>query len=275
MEKTISKNDEPKDELVSPIRFTPCPALPERDLYLRSEEDVVLRRLFRLLQEENLMKVKEVFNAEDGLTGVSALFFGYYLADLQDAAIQVAKRSGLAILEARTSSLRIDSDKEIKDSVHSIFEAYQDFPGHDRSALLIVNDVETPPALRGGDNLATKIGLALKMEISVFRGILFLVSEKRESIPAELFSTVLYKIQFSKPDSSILEKKWIALSNGLLADHASYLARAFSLDTRQMLNVFRQVKIDIILDGIMPERERIAEYCKAELYDSRSSSIGF
>ena len=275
MEKPVNKNNRPKEELASPISVLPCPSLPEKELYLRPEEDDMLRRLCCLVQEINLKKVMELFGTECGPTSISALFYGYYLADLQEAAIQVAKRSGLTVLEARTSSLRIDSNQEIKDSVHSFFEAYQNFPEHDRAVLFIINDVEMPPAQRGGDNLAIKIGLTLKQEISAFNGVLFLVTEKRESIPAELLSTVLYKIQFSKPNASILEKKWTALSEGLMADYAHYLAQSYSLDTQQMRNVFRQVKIDFILDGVMPNKERVAAYCKAELYDGRSGSIGF
>lgn len=275
MKKIVDKSPRPNSGDVSPITVIPCSALQEKELYLRPEEDVMLRRLSGLLQEENLKRVKETFGAEGGLTGISALFYGYYLTDLHDAALQVAKRSGLTVLEARTSSLRIDSVQEIRQSIHSFFESYQAFPEHDRSVLLITDDVDMPPALKGGDNLATKIGIALKQEISVFPGILFLVTEKKESIPAELFGTVLYKIGFSKPDTSTLEKKWVALSGGFLTEYAPYLAHSFSFDTQQMLNVFRQVKIDFILDGVMPDKERITAYCLAELYDNRSNTIGF
>ena len=268
-------NIEKKEKCMPYVSAIPCSEIQEKELLLRPEEEVILKRICNLLNINNLKRVVDQLTAEGYPTGISVLFYDYFFADIYNAALQVAKQSGLNVIEARTSTIQIDSVKEIKDSVHSFFETYEANLKHGRSVLMIVNDVDSPSILRGSDNVYKRIGLSLKYEISKFTGVLFLISEKKESIPSELFNSVLYKVRFSKPDPSILEKKWLRFSDGMLADYASYLSRSFSLDTIQMQNVCKLVKIDFIIDGVLPSKERVAMYCISEMYDKYTNTMGF
>ena len=247
--------------------------IPVQELDLSPEDEVSFRKLCRILEEKNLSFLRGKLEELGNTPVMTVLFSGLPYGDMTEVLLQLSRRSDMNLIQARTSSIRIDSDNGIRDSIKGFFSEFSSSK-EKRTIASIVNDVVLSDSSKEMLRTVSTIGDCISRELSHFRGILFLLTESRDFMSAELQDRFLFKVNFTEPSPSIMEKKWEHLSDGLLAEYAPYLSRHFVLGTAQMKNVCTLVRIDYLLDGKLPPKETVIAYCSAETRKARTS-IGF
>jgi AAA+ superfamily predicted ATPase len=77
----------------------------------------------------------------------------------------------------------------------------------------------------------------------------------------------LYKIEFGLPEKETREKIWKNQIPQLVEHDAALLAGRFRFSGGQIENVSRKYLVDLVLDGLDPSLERLAQYCEDEKLD--------
>jgi len=258
----------------------------QKELFYNENDRRQIEQLTGLLNEKNLIKVKERLKLKGMRTGFSCLFFGSPGTGKTETAYQIARISDRDIMLIDISMTKShwfgESEKIIKD----IFMQYhyrvkrannRNFP----VPILLLNEADAIINKRKDTSISSvtqtenAIQNILLEELEKLDGILIATTNLIKNIDKAFERRFIYKIEFHKPDVKARQSIWKSYISELTETETLKLAETFELSGGQIENIARKRTIMSIINGKDPDLSELITFCGDESMFKTEVKIGF
>lgn len=252
----------------------------EKPLFYNSSEQEQVEWLTGLLTQENLPSIQQRLEENGMRRGFACMFYGAPGTGKTETVLQIARQTGRDIMQVDIAGMR---DKYVGESEKNIKEVFANYrklcQNSEVMPILFFNEADgifgkrttfsgNSPSVEKMDNAMQNIIL---QEMEDLDGILIATTNLTCNFDSAFERRFFCKIEFHKPDTEVKAKIWRAMLKDISADEALQLATHFDFSGGQIENIARKRTIDYILSGKRASLEDIENYCRAEVFDTKST----
>jgi broad-specificity NMP kinase len=248
-------------------------SIAEKALFYPRATQEKIDELAGLLSKKNYAAICKRLKKRGQRTGFACLFSGGPGTGKTETALQIARRTGRAIMQVDIAASKSMWYGESEKRVQKIFSDYRQLVAKlPVTPILLFNEADalinkrSENADRSTDKTENSIQNIILQSIEDLDGILIATTNLEKNMDKAFERRFLYKIEFEAPGAEAREQIWHAMLDELSPDTARELAARFEMTGGQIENVARKNTVNQILHGedALP-LERLARLCEAEL----------
>ncbi len=258
----------------------------EKELFYSSSIENRIKELEDLLDERNFKGIVKRMKQDKMRCAFTTIFYGAPGTGKTETALQLAKKTGRAIIQVNISEIRSKWVGESEKNIKEIFDVYRDYYKEMKLApILLFNEADAIINKRysGGEQRAVEkmensLQNIILQEMENLEGIMIATTNFEENFDKAFERRFLFKLKFEKPDAYCRSKIWKLMINSLDENETKILGDAYDFSGGQIENVARKFSIDRILYGDDENRlDKIKLFCNEEKFDSDAfkKQIGF
>jgi len=234
-----------------------------------------------LLMPEKFTRVQESLEAHDMRKGFACLFYGAPGTGKTETVLQLARKTGRAIMQVDMSEMRDKFVGESEKNVKSIFTRYRRLCSEsDLTPILLLNEADALLSVRltkvehSSDQMVNTMQNIILQEMENLDGILIATTNLTQNLDAAFDRRFLYKVEFNKPTAEESRHIWQAMLPALDEENARSLASKYDFSGGQIENIARkQVVSNILHDNDALDMSLIREACDAERLNRQNTHI--
>ena len=234
-----------------------------------------------LLMPEKFVRVQESLVAHGMRKGFACLFYGTPGTGKTETVMQLARKTGRAIMQVDMSQLRDKFVGESEKNVQAIFTRYRRLcQESDLTPILLLNEADALLGVRltsvehSVDQMANTMQNIILQEMENLDGILIATTNLTQNLDAAFDRRFFYKVEFLKPTAEESRHIWQAMLPSLDEANARSLASKYDFSGGQIENIARkQVVSNILHDSDALDLSLLREACDAERLNRQNSPI--
>ena len=243
-----------------------------KSLFYPSKTTHQISELENLLMPDKFARVQESLVAHGMRKGFACLFYGAPGTGKTETVLQLARKTGRAIMQVDMSELRDKYVGESEKNVKAIFTRYRRLCSEsDLTPILLLNEADALLSVRltkverSVDQMVNTMQNIILQEMENLDGILLATTNLTQNLDAAFDRRFLYKIEFQKPTAEESRHIWQAMLPTLDEENARSLASKYDFSGGQIENIARkQVVSNILHDSDALDMSLIREACDAE-----------
>lgn len=258
--------------------------IPTQKMFYGEAEQKQFALINKLLQNKELVKTQKRLKLKGLPTGITMAFYGAPGTGKTEMAKQIAKVTGREIMKVEISQSKSMWFGESEKMIKRIFTDYKKMlKTSERTPILLFNEADAILSKRKNtqqNNVSqteNAIQNILLEEMENFEGILIATTNLIHQMDAAFERRFLFKVEFSKPDTTIKSKIWQSKILHLTHQEAYQLAEEYDFSGGQINNVVRKNEINQIIHRKKMNFNDIVQACKEETFvrTNKSTKIGF
>ena len=234
-----------------------------------------------LLMSEKFARVQESLVAHGMRKGFACLFYGAPGTGKTETVLQLARKTGRAIMQVDMSQVRDKFVGESEKNVKQVFTRYRRLcQESDLTPILLLNEADALLSVRltsmehSVDQMANAMQNIILQEMENLDGILIATTNLTQNLDAAFDRRFLYKVEFKKPTAEESRHIWQAMLPNLDEENARTLASKYDFSGGQIENIARkQVVSNILHDSDALDMSLIREACDAERLNRQNGHI--
>jgi SpoVK/Ycf46/Vps4 family AAA+-type ATPase len=231
-----------------------------------------ISELENLLMPEKFDRVQESLVAHGMRKGFACLFYGAPGTGKTETVLQLARKTGRAIMQVDMSEMRDKFVGESEKNVKAVFTRYRRLCSEsDLTPILLLNEADALLSVRltsvehSVDQMENTMQNIILQEMENLDGILIATTNLTQNLDAAFDRRFLYKVEFKKPTAEESRHIWQAMLPALDEENARSLASKYDFSGGQIENIARkQVVSNILHDSDALDMSLIREACDAE-----------
>ena len=231
-----------------------------------------ISELENLLMPEKFTRVQESLVAHGMRKGFACLFYGAPGTGKTETVLQLARKTGRAIMQVDMSEMRDKFVGESEKNVKAVFTRYRRLCSEsDLTPILLLNEADALLSVRltsvehSVDQMENAMQNIILQEMENLDGILIATTNLTQNLDAAFDRRFLYKVEFKKPTAEESRHIWQAMLPALDEENARSLASKYDFSGGQIENIARkQVVSNILHDSDALDMSLIREACDAE-----------
>ena len=234
-----------------------------------------------LLMPEKFVRVQDSLVAHGMRKGFACLFYGAPGTGKTETVLQLARKTGRAIMQVDMSEMRDKFVGESEKNVKAIFTRYRRLCSEsDLTPILLLNEADALLSVRltnvehSVDQMVNTMQNIILQEMENLDGILIATTNLTQNLDAAFDRRFLYKIEFKKPTAEESRHIWQAMLPSLDEASARSLATQYDFSGGQIENIARkQVVSNILRDSEALDMSLIREACDAERLNRQNAPV--
>ena len=254
-----------------------------KDLFFGSSENRQLEMIENTLKSDNFDQLQQRMKQKHMPAGVALLLYGAPRTGKNKSAYQIARKTGREIMHVDISQAKSmwfgGSEKRIK----QIFTDYREFVEQSKLCpILLFNEADAILSRRKDSSysIVSQTENAMQNiileEMEKLNGIMFATTNLTANLDSAFERRFLYKVEFFPPDFNARKLIWKSKLIGLSEKDGALLADKFHFSGGQIENIARKCEMFEILNGRIPDINKIVEFCEEELIDKKQHiTVGY
>ena len=276
----VPKEDE--DENINML--TSYKQLAQRPLYFSGKTEEQVQTLTKLLNEEQLAKVRQALKAHKMPLGFCCLFYGTPGTGKTELVQQLAIATQRDLFQVNIATLRDKYVGESEKQLKRIFDKYRSLvKTQERAPILFFNEADAifgnrmENTQRSVDKMENALQNIILQEMEVLDGIMICTTNLTSCLDKAFDRRFIYKVEFDKPTHQARKLIWQSMLSSLNDEQATELANRFDFSGGQIQNISRKQVINAIFSGKEDvDYEQIKLDCQNESISRNSrGKVGF
>ena len=276
----VPKEDE--DENINML--TSYKQLAQRPLYFSGKTEEQVQTLTKLLNEEQLAKVRQALKAHKMPLGFCCLFYGTPGTGKTELVQQLAIATQRDLFQVNIATLRDKYVGESEKQLKRIFDKYRSLvKTQERAPILFFNEADAifgnrmENTQRSVDKMENAIQNIILQEMEVLDGIMICTTNLTSCLDKAFDRRFIYKVEFEKPTNQARKLIWQSMLSSLNDEQATELANRFDFSGGQIQNISRKQVINAIFSGKEElDYDQIKLDCQSESISRNSrGKVGF
>jgi SpoVK/Ycf46/Vps4 family AAA+-type ATPase len=265
--------------LISHTSFAP------KQLFYTEKVHSKIARLTELLQPDKFDQVTERLSDNGMRKGFACLFYGSPGTGKTETVNQLSRLTGRDVMVVDVTQIKSCWVGESEQNIKQLFDKYKALVKKSEVApILLFNEADAvlgirqEGAQRAVDKMENSIQNIILQEMETLEGIMIATTNLTCNLDKAFERRFIYKIEFERPTLEAKQQIWKAMIPSLSDAFTHSLAKEFDLSGGQIENVARKRIVELILSGEEPSEEKIREYCRGEMVNSKQekrTKIGF
>ena len=248
----VPKEDE--DENINML--TSYKQLAQRPLYFSGKTEEQVQTLTKLLNEEQLAKVRQALKAHKMPLGFCCLFYGTPGTGKTELVQQLAIATQRDLFQVNIATLRDKYVGESEKQLKRIFDKYRSLvKTQERAPILFFNEADAifgnrmENTQRSVDKMENALQNIILQEMEVLDGIMICTTNLTSCLDKAFDRRFIYKVEFEKPTNQARKLIWQSMLSSLNDEQATELANRFDFSGGQIQNISRKQVINAIFSG--------------------------
>ena len=248
----VPKEDE--DENINML--TSYKQLAQRPLYFSGKTEEQVQTLTKLLNEEQLAKVRQALKAHKMPLGFCCLFYGTPGTGKTELVQQLAIATQRDLFQVNIATLRDKYVGESEKQLKRIFDKYRSLvKTQERAPILFFNEADAifgnrmENTQRSVDKMENALQNIILQEMEVLEGIMICTTNLTSCLDKAFDRRFIYKVEFEKPTNQARKLIWQSMLSSLNDEQATELANRFDFSGGQIQNISRKQVINAIFSG--------------------------
>ena len=248
----VPKEDE--DENINML--TSYKQLAQRPLYFSGKTEEQVQTLTKLLNEEQLAKVRQALKAHKMPLGFCCLFYGTPGTGKTELVQQLAIATQRDLFQVNIATLRDKYVGESEKQLKRIFDKYRSLvKTQERAPILFFNEADAifgnrmENTQRSVDKMENALQNIILQEMEVLDGIMICTTNLTSCLDKAFDRRFIYKVEFDKPTHQARKLIWQSMLSSLNDKQATELANRFDFSGGQIQNISRKQVINAIFSG--------------------------
>jgi hypothetical protein len=276
----VPKEDE--DENINML--TSYKQLAQRPLYFSGKTEEQVQTLTKLLNEEQLAKVRQALKAHKMPLGFCCLFYGTPGTGKTELVQQLAIATQRDLFQVNIATLRDKYVGESEKQLKRIFDKYRSLvKTQERAPILFFNEADAifgnrmENTQRSVDKMENALQNIILQEMEVLDGIMICTTNLTSCLDKAFDRRFIYKVEFDKPTHQARKLIWQSMLSSLNDEQATELANRFDFSGGQIQNISRKQVINAIFSGKEElDYDQIKLDCQSESISRNSrGKVGF
>ena len=276
----VPKEDE--DENINML--TSYKQLAQRPLYFSGKTEEQVQTLTKLLNEEQLAKVRQALKAHKMPLGFCCLFYGTPGTGKTELVQQLAIATQRDLFQVNIATLRDKYVGESEKQLKRIFDKYRSLvKTQERAPILFFNEADAifgnrmENTQRSVDKMENALQNIILQEMEVLDGIMICTTNLTSCLDKAFDRRFIYKVEFEKPTNQARKLIWQSMLSSLNDEQATELANRFDFSGGQIQNISRKQVINAIFSGKEElDYDQIKLDCQSESISRNSrGKVGF
>ena len=276
----VPKEDE--DENINML--TSYKQLAQRPLYFSGKTEEQVQTLTKLLNEEQLAKVRQALKAHKMPLGFCCLFYGTPGTGKTELVQQLAIATQRDLFQVNIATLRDKYVGESEKQLKRIFDKYRSLvKTQERAPILFFNEADAifgnrmENTQRSVDKMENALQNIILQEMEVLEGIMICTTNLTSCLDKAFDRRFIYKVEFEKPTNQARKLIWQSMLSSLNDEQATELANRFDFSGGQIQNISRKQVINAIFSGKEElDYDQIKLDCQSESISRNSrGKVGF
>ena len=248
----VPKEDE--DENINML--TSYKQLAQRPLYFSGKTEEQVQTLTKLLNEEQLAKVRQALKAHKMPLGFCCLFYGTPGTGKTELVQQLAIATQRDLFQVNIATLRDKYVGESEKQLKRIFDKYRSLVRtQEHAPILFFNEADAifgnrmENTQRSVDKMENALQNIILQEMEVLDGIMICTTNLTSCLDKAFDRRFIYKVEFDKPTHQARKLIWQSMLSSLNDEQATELANRFDFSGGQIQNISRKQVINAIFSG--------------------------
>ena len=248
----VPKEDE--DENINML--TSYKQLAQRPLYFSGKTEEQVQTLTKLLNEEQLAKVRQALKAHKMPLGFCCLFYGTPGTGKTELVQQLAIATQRDLFQVNIATLRDKYVGESEKQLKRIFDKYRSLVRtQEHAPILFFNEADAifgnrmENTQRSVDKMENALQNIILQEMEVLEGIMICTTNLTSCLDKAFDRRFIYKVEFEKPTNQARKLIWQSMLSSLNDEQATELANRFDFSGGQIQNISRKQVINAIFSG--------------------------
>ena len=276
----VPKEDE--DENINML--TSYKQLAQRPLYFSGKTEEQVQTLTKLLNEEQLAKVRQALKAHKMPLGFCCLFYGTPGTGKTELVQQLAIATQRDLFQVNIATLRDKYVGESEKQLKRIFDKYRSLvKTQEHAPILFFNEADAifgnrmENTQRSVDKMENALQNIILQEMEVLDGIMICTTNLTSCLDKDFDHRFIYKVEFDKPTHQARKLIWQSMLSSLNDEQATELANRFDFSGGQIQNISRKQVINAIFSGKEElDYDQIKLDCQSESISRNSrGKVGF
>ena len=276
----VPKEDE--DENINML--TSYKQLAQRPLYFSGKTEEQVQTLTKLLNEEQLAKVRQALKAHKMPLGFCCLFYGTPGTGKTELVQQLAIATQRDLFQVNIATLRDKYVGESEKQLKRIFDKYRSLvKTQEHAPILFFNEADAifgnrmENTQRSVDKMENALQNIILQEMEVLDGIMICTTNLTSCLDKAFDRRFIYKVEFDKPTHQARKLIWQSMLSSLNDKQATELANRFDFSGGQIQNISRKQVINAIFSGKEElDYDQIKLDCQSESISRNSrGKVGF
>ena len=259
-------------------------SIKEKELFYNQEEEVQIKKLTTLLNEEKFTGIQKRLEDEGMRKGFACIFYGAPRTGKTETVLQIARQTGRDIMQIDIAGMRDKWVGETEKNIQGVFNSYKELCDNTKiKPILFFNEADAlfgkrmEQAEHSVDKMNNAMQNIILQEMENLEGILIATTNLTGSLDKAFERRFLFKIEFKKPVFEVKAKIWNSMFKGRLNDDdIMKLAKEYDFAGGEIENIARKRTIDFILEGEELKFEKLCQYCEEERLKNRfQRTVGF
>lgn len=284
MENAFDKADAEffKNEDVKSCKMTECSAIEEREMFYSGRLSKDVRFVEDILTGDNLTSLQSRLKEKHMGQGVAMLFYGGPGTGKTETVMQIAKKTGRAVLQVDLSASKSCWYGESQKLVKKIFKNYSNLIRTEkRTPILLFNEADAVLGKRSDnperstDKTDNAIQNIILEEMEKLEGIMIATTNLEGNLDKAFERRFLLKVRFDKPSYETKRSIWSSKIQGLDQCSCESLASSYDFSGGEIDNIARKATMEEVLLGEKPTLQRLRDLCERERISKCKNKIGF
>lgn len=271
-----------KNEEVKSCKMTDCDAIDEREMFYSGKLSKDVSFVEDILTGDNLTSLQSRLKEKHMGQGVAMLFYGGPGTGKTETVMQLAKKTGRAVLQVDLSASKSCWYGESQKLIKKIFKNYSNLVrSGKRTPILLFNEADAVLGKRSDnperstDKTDNAIQNIILEEMEKLEGIMIATTNLEGNLDKAFERRFLLKVRFDKPSCEAKRSIWSSKIQGL--DQCSYesLASSYDFSGGEIDNIARKATMEEVLLGEKPTLQRLRDLCERERISKCKTKIGF
>ena len=230
--------------------------LAQRPLYFSDKTEEQVQTLTKLLNEEQLAKVRQALKAHKMPLGFCCLFYGTPGTGKTELVQQLAIATQRDLFQVNIATLRDKYVGESEKQLKRIFDKYRSLvKTQERAPILFFNEADAifgnrmENTQRSVDKMENALQNIILQEMEVLDGIMICTTNLTSCLDKAFDRRFIYKVEFEKPTNQARKLIWQSMLSSLNDEQATELANRFDFSGGQIQNISRKQVINAIFSG--------------------------
>lgn len=251
-------------------------------LFMNKKEQEQIDTLHGIFSHERFSKISGRMREKNMKAGFTVLFYGGPGTGKTESVYQLARETGRSILPVEISSAKSMWFGESEKLIKGIFDRYQKLrKGTNVAPILLFNEADgifgkrTTQMDSSVSQTLNAMQNIILQEMEDFEGIMIATTNLTENLDPAFDRRFLYKIKFDNPDLKTRIEIMKEKIPFLPPEAIGQLCEQYKLTGGQMANIAKKCNIHEMLEGSLPDKVRIDNYCREELGLKAKAKLGF
>lgn len=252
-------------------------------LYYNEAEGEQVKRLQKLLSQEQLPIVQQRLKEKGMRTGVCILMHGAPGTGKTATAYELARQTGRDIIQVQVTDFKDKFVGESEAKLKKIFNHYRICCRNSKAIpILLLNEGDailskrTTNVERSVDQMANSLQNILLEEMENLEGIMIVTTNMTTNLDSAFERRFIFKVQFEKPCKEVKALIWKSMIEGLNDEDSMELAEMFDISGGEIENIARKTIMEYAMTGNKPDVRSIKAFAKEEkLKTNTRPVVGF